>query len=295
MFCSGWDSLNAIDLPYFAYIFPAPGARAAGMKKRTNDADQSIPENTKDIRKRKKATDSGGLDNDDAERPPVKRQRGRAQAQNIVSVSASPERQSDIVRTKNRISKNRYGKKGRISSPAPSATPAIDYDELPDLVIPSKVETPPPNGKRRPAKEPVRKATAVQVDTGRTRASGMRRKVEKVERPIVPTVMVDKPEPKARRKRTSKADKVKAIPVKTIDQHEEQHVAKPKTAEPKNVSLLSVYIFGRLTCSKGKKGTKSANTTAVQTEDVEKQTGSKEDGAGSIKVCRSNGSESLFL
>jgi hypothetical protein len=210
------------------------------MKKRLNDAAQNISENTKDTRKRKKVADIGGLDDDDAERPPVKRQRGRAQAQNIVLVSASPDRQ---VRTKNRISKNRYGKKGRTSSPAPSAIPAIDYDELPDMAIPSKAETPPPNDKRRPAKEPVRKATAVQVGTGKTRASDMRRKDEKLERPIVSTVMADKPEPKARPKRASKADKAKAIPVKVVDQREEQHVDKAKTSEPKNVSLLFVYIL----------------------------------------------------
>lgn len=223
----------------FAYFLSAPGARAAGMKKRRNDTTQDISQNTKDTRKRKQAADIGGLDDGDVEQPPVKRQRGRAQALDVVPMSASPGGKSDIIRTKNRRSTNRYGKKGRTSSPAPSALLAIDYDELPDQTIPSKSEAPPPIQKRRLAKEPVKKATTALTSTSKTRASAMRRKDEKL---TVPAVKADKKEPKARPKPALKADKAKVTPIIIVDQREEQWITKPKPeiSEPNNVRLLYV-------------------------------------------------------
>lgn len=265
----------------FAYFPPAPGARAAGMKKRGNEVTRDIAKNTEETRKRK-AVDLGGSDNGDVVRSPVKRQRGRTRAQDIVSMSVSPKRKSRTLRKKDRMSTNRYGKKGRTSSPAPSAFPAIDYDELPDLAAPSKDEILLASNKRRPAKKSIRKAAKVLVGMGKTRTSAMQREDEKLE---YPTVKANKEVPKARGKRTKKADKAKATRVKACD-HEEQHIIELEISEQKNVSMLFAYNDDISTISKEKKEPRSTSTNAVQAEGIETQTSGKEDATGSIKVSR---------
>jgi hypothetical protein len=211
------------------------------MKTRRNEVSQVGPPPVKVTHKRKKGAESRKPDDAEDESRPVKRRRGGIQPREVVSRSASPEN-SDTIQTKTATTARtakRYGKKGRTSSPAPVAVTGIDYDELPGLTVPNKSEKSSPVQQRRPAKEAARKASTITTGMGKTRASAMRRKDEKLETLAVVKVKTEKKSTKTRAKRALNVDDdIKIASVKTLDPPENKRLTRSKLNK-----VCLFYIF----------------------------------------------------
>jgi hypothetical protein len=138
-------------------------------------------------------------------------------------------------------SAKRYGKKGRTSSPAPSAVTAIDYDELPGLTLLDNSKKPSLVLQRRPGKATARKANTVSTSIGKTRASAMRRKDEKLDKPAPIKIKAEKKVPETRAQRVSNADSLKITAIKAVDAPENKRLTRSKLkSDSKKVGLLYV-------------------------------------------------------
>ena len=159
------------------------------MKTKRNDAPQGSPALIKDSRKRKEGAEATNFDVSGVENRPVKRLRGQLQAPGIVSRSASPEKKSASNMIQKKAARftftaKRYGRKERLSSPEPSVVTGIDFDELPGSAALDKPDVLSPVQNIRLTREAVRKASTLPAGMGKTRALAMRRKDEKVGRPL---------------------------------------------------------------------------------------------------------------
>jgi hypothetical protein len=188
------------------------------MKKKRNDASQGGPAPVEDARKRKKGAESGTLDDDETRL--VKRQRGRLQTLEVFSSSTSPEKEPDVIQTQTvryTLAAKRYGKKGRTSSPAPSAVTGIDYDELPPSTVIDKWEASSPVQRLRPNRETARKAITVLTGIGKTRASAMRQKDGKLGRSAPMKVKTEKKRTNTRSKQASNKGSMKIADIGAVD------------------------------------------------------------------------------
>jgi hypothetical protein len=224
----------------------------ADMKKKRDDAPQATPASVKKTHKRKKGARSGpDADDTEGESRPTKRQRGRIQVREVFTRSVSPEK-FDVIKTKaatSTQSTKRYGKKGRTTSPAPSG---INYDELPSSSVPYKAEKSILVPQRLPVKEVARKASNMPTRTGKTRASAMRRKVEKLEKPPVTKIKADEKAAKALKKRTSNVDHVQMTDIMNLDQPETERVTRSKLKLDKVCFIFANFLDTDPTHSRGR-------------------------------------------
>lgn len=206
------------------------------MKRRRNDAPQDSPAPIKATHKRQ----SGARrDDGEVESRPVKRQRGRPQAEEVNSRPASPGKVNmfGMVHAKTPVSTlaaKRYGKKGRSSSPVPSDILKIDYDALPSSAI--MLDTTGASSfiqQRQSPREATRTINPVSATTSGKRVSA----VTKVKTNMMRTT--------TRAKRALNTDDVKIPHANAIDPPETKRVTRSTMRKPdsKKVCVFFSRIF----------------------------------------------------
>jgi hypothetical protein len=215
------------------------------MKRRRNDAPQDSSAPVKATHKRQKGAK---LDSGEVESRPVKRQRGRTQAEEVNLWPASPEKEntSGMVHTKtpaSTLAAKRYGKKGRSSSP-PSGVLKVDYDELPSAIMLDTTKVSSSIQQRRSPREAARTAKAVSTAASGTRASVMRGK-EIFGSSAVTKVKTDTMRTKTQAKRALNTDDVKIPHVHAINPPETKRVTRSTMKKPdlKEVCFFHNFFF----------------------------------------------------
>lgn len=204
------------------------------MKGQRNQVSKIKPEPSEEKRKRKA---TAAMEPDTNGQPsPSKRQRtARAADEPPKPASSETMAHPKTAEAKKSIkSAQRYGKKGKASSPPQNPTTGVNFDELPGSTDPT-ISPPPKRGKS------ATKDVTFIDESRKTRASAMQRKNKKID---TPTTIIDKPEKKALKARPKRG-------LTTNKPQEKQAVSaidNPKKALPlketkaKRVSRFLSYI-----------------------------------------------------